>query len=507
MTGYRGLMRALSLWVAVHAAALASLPLLLEPGLRPTATLAERAGYVAAHPWLWRLGWLPWQLSAVSDLWVSFALLSWCRARGRGAGAAAVALVLTLLAVIPDQWGEAVLVSRYVTSAAAGGEAFGELERWALLMTGTCGNGGYVAMTGAWILALRHVKTAYTQPMTAVGGIALSLLAVSSGVVFTATRTPALAGMIWVVPLNGLGFVLLFVFGLLAAATVGAIEDAASPKIHTLRWPRPNRLLGGVGNAVGLRDLLRPVPWIDLGSDIRDVVYLNWMVPAERVRHLLPSPLALHVIDGLTAVSILTYVHGGFGPTFLGPLRKMLPSPAQSNWRLYVEPPDEHPPPARDAIYFFNTSLGSAPHVLGSRLMADGLPAHLPLVLSHVRDGERVTTALDPGEGSAADLSAAVIEGDDKTLPDAFARCFESWDAAAAYLVEQNRAVGVVERHARVLESRIDIPIAVADVRPARVEEMTSRYLAAIVEGSEPLAFVVPAVSFRALGERTVARK
>lgn len=507
MSGYRGLMRGLSLWIAAHGAALVSLPLLLEPGLRPTAALAERAAYVAAHPWLWRLGWLPWQLSAVSDLWVSFALFSWCRRRERGVGAAAVALGSMLFAVVPDQWGEAVLVSRYITSAAAGGEAFGALERWALLMTGTCGNGGYVAMTGAWIVALRQGTTRYTRTMTAVGGVALGLLAVSAGVVFSATRTPALAGMSWVVPLNGLGFVLLFVWGLLAAATAGALEDAGSSTAHVLRWPRPSAWREGIGNAVGLRDVLRPVPWLDLASDIRDVVYLNWMVPAERVRHLLPSPLELHVIDGLTAVSILTYVHGGFGPAWLGPLREALPSPVQSNWRLYVEPPDEHAPAKRDAIYFFSTSLGSAPHVLGSRLMADGLPAHLPLSLRHARDGQRVTTTLDPGEGSAADLSATVIEGDDETLPGAFARCFASWDDAVGYLVEQNRAVGVVERHAAVIESRIDIPIAVADVRPARVEALTSRYLAAIVEGCEPLAFVVPAVPFRALGERTVARK
>src|SRR5215510_1467177 len=36
---------------------------------------AARMAYVANFPWLWRLGWFPWQLTALSDLLVSLAFL------------------------------------------------------------------------------------------------------------------------------------------------------------------------------------------------------------------------------------------------------------------------------------------------------------------------------------------------------------------------------------------------------------------------------------------------
>ena len=47
-----------------------SMAVLLLPGLPSGGTADDlaRIRYVAAHPWLWRLGWLPWQLTALSDV-------------------------------------------------------------------------------------------------------------------------------------------------------------------------------------------------------------------------------------------------------------------------------------------------------------------------------------------------------------------------------------------------------------------------------------------------------
>src|SRR5262245_39139434 len=80
-TAARFLEQALLITILAHAAAMVSMALLLLPGMPGGGTLevAERAAYVAGHPWLWRLGWLPWHITALSDLLLAVALLrtSW----------------------------------------------------------------------------------------------------------------------------------------------------------------------------------------------------------------------------------------------------------------------------------------------------------------------------------------------------------------------------------------------------------------------------------------------
>jgi uncharacterized protein DUF2071 len=515
MKQYRRLSGWLAAWIAAHAAAVTAMALLLAPAFEVTAGTLERAAYVAAHPWRWRLGWLPWQLCALVDVGFSVALWRWLVARSarRGAGWALAALVATLIAVIPDQWGEAVLSLRLPALAEqalhqpAAAAAYRRVEAWALLMTGTCGGTGYLVMTAAWIAAVRQAAQPLRLRAFTVVGVAMFVpFLAAAWLTFAARDAAGLEGLAAAAPVNALAFGMLLVWGLLLADALGRIHRADHPAAdeaaHRLVWPRTRwgRAAVAVAASGGCRDLARSVPWITLVSDIRDVVYLNWLVPTERVSRWLPPPLRLHEIDGLTAVSILTYAHGGFGPAFLGPLRRILPSPLQSNWRLYLEPPDGAT--ERDAIYFFKTVLSSPPHALLSRVLADGLPAQLAGHFTHRRDGHRIVTVLEPDGGGAPDLHAAVEEGDGRTLPTAFAARFHGWEAAVRYLVEQNRAVSVVASLGCVLESRIDIPIAVAEVVPARiVGRVECAFLAEVVAGAEPFAFVVPRVAFRALGE------
>src|SRR4051812_11673033 len=73
----RFLEQALLLSLVLHLLAMLGMALLLLPGM-PGGNYADVAGrmvYVADHPWLWRLGWLPWQLTALSDLLLALALL------------------------------------------------------------------------------------------------------------------------------------------------------------------------------------------------------------------------------------------------------------------------------------------------------------------------------------------------------------------------------------------------------------------------------------------------
>lgn len=519
---YHRLMAALFGFVALHMVALVAIALLLAPGLDAGSGAMGRAAYIAAHPVHWRIGWLPWQLCALGDLCVSAALVAWTRARGdrHAAAWAWAALAATLVAVVPDQWGEAIAVTELVDLARgarlSGGAAlaFAERERWFFLMTATCGNSGYVLMTLCWTVAIVRSapSDAPTRGFAVLTAVTLALFSAGSLVMLRATRTPGLDGMQLSEPIHGLGFPLLDLWGVWAAIVIGRSHHARHARVDEARyrlvWPTKGALgalAARLANAPGLRDLLRPLPWIDLGSDIRNVVYLNWLVPTERMAAWLPPPLKIHALGDRAALSILTYTHGGFGPVILGPLRRLLPSPRQSNWRLYIEPPEARPEPGRDAIYFVVTVLSSGPHAVASRLMADGLPAQVPECFEHHKSGPVVTTRIAPGQGSAPDLQAVVREGGEPTLPPQWLEHFDDWSDALAYLVPQNRAVSVLPARGAVIESRISIPIALEAVIPARLETFESRFLGDIVEGCEPLAFVVPEVEFRALGERVAS--
>jgi hypothetical protein len=98
----RWLERALLFTIAAHLLAMATMALLLLPGVPggTPATALERASYVASHAWRWRLGWFPWQVTALSDLLLAWALV---RTAWIPKGPAVAGLLMTVLAVCVEQ--------------------------------------------------------------------------------------------------------------------------------------------------------------------------------------------------------------------------------------------------------------------------------------------------------------------------------------------------------------------------------------------------------------------
>lgn len=521
-------MAALLFSLVVHAVAIAATAIVIQPGLDTTTSVLERASYVATHVWGWRLGWLAWQLTALSDMILSVGLLLYvievdCKERVRAAVLFSVlGIVATMAAVVPDQWGEAVFVSTVVSEAQSvttqGADAtdYFALEAWCLLMTGTCGNTGYILMCVCWMLAAVFSAGGVLRNWRfVVAGTVVCLMFTAAGIVtWRAVEFASLEvgypGFGWVFWLNATAFPLLLIWMVWMAHLLGKGHDERYPssdvELHRLVWPKRGAMstLCSIANSRGIRDLVRAsnaiIPEPVLASSITDVIYLNWLVPAERVDRLLPQPLRLHCFGDLTWVSLLTYRHGHFGPKFLGPLRRLMPSPYQSNWRLYIEPETEDAP--RDAIYFFKTSLDDSLLVIASRLMSDGLPSHRPSELEIQRDENQYVVLMESGAGSAPDLKAEVQIVEDRQLPTSIQEHFTNWEDAVSYLVEQNRAVSVVPTHGRIRESKIDIPMNVESICPATVDGVIeSKFLEPIVKGVEPFAFVVPKVDFKALGE------
>ncbi|MEO1994969.1 MAG: DUF2071 domain-containing protein, partial [Planctomycetaceae bacterium] len=491
--------------------------------------VSQRAEFICQHPLLWRLGWLTWQLTALSDLLLSLALVAYFSAAAPRTEAAngllwaIVGLVATVLAIVPEQWAEFRLVTTFVQQACALTNASIEPAvylateaRW-LLLTGTCGNTGYTLMGCCWMLA---AVQAAGGPRRHVGFVVLGcllwlLFLVASAANWQATiRADLQTGYpgFWLVySLNAIGFPLLLLWMVWLGAVIGdghhrrhPADDAA---LHRLRWPTrgaADRVLTPLANAAGLRDLIRStariVPVPVMASDITDVVYLNWLVPAERVAGWLPAPLKLHCLGNRTFVSLLTYRHGHFGPRFLGPMRCLMPSACQTNWRLYVEPVCADEP--RDAIYFFKTALDHSGLAVASRLMADGLPSHRPLRIDHTRSDDRLVTWIEPGVGSGPDLKSTVRISEQRELPTDLAEHFSDWEQLVRYLVDQNRGSSVHPAQSGICQSKISIPIAIEAVQPAAVVgTVESRLLAPVIDGCRCFAFVVPQVSFLALGE------
>ena len=103
-------MGALAFTILCHGAALLATLLFLLPGLPSGNTdLAHRISYITQHPLIWRIGWLPWQLTALSDLILAIALLrtSWIPRMP-----ARISIALTTIALLFEQPAE----FRWITS-------------------------------------------------------------------------------------------------------------------------------------------------------------------------------------------------------------------------------------------------------------------------------------------------------------------------------------------------------------------------------------------------------
>jgi hypothetical protein len=168
------LLFALAFTFLCHGAAMLGMVLFLLPGMPGGGVedAAARAAYVAGHPWRWRLGWLGWQLTALSDLLLAVALV---RTRWIPRVPAWLTLLVTLAALAPDQGGQLLWITRGVDlarEAVRGGDAAAHLrfESWVfpivagwgatLYTVGALGWTWCFAAAGVWSRALTWLSVA-----------------------------------------------------------------------------------------------------------------------------------------------------------------------------------------------------------------------------------------------------------------------------------------------------------------------------------------------------------
>jgi hypothetical protein len=153
LASYRRLTVAVALFVVSHALGMLSMVMLVLPGLSPHLSVDARTRYIAEHPALWRLGWLPWQLSALTDLLLTAALLHWAHVtRARRAWSWLLASApLLVVALVPDQYAEARLVGDFMREREHS-VWLRELRLYSWL-SGTLAVVGYSLMTWCWLKA------------------------------------------------------------------------------------------------------------------------------------------------------------------------------------------------------------------------------------------------------------------------------------------------------------------------------------------------------------------
>lgn len=265
------------------------------------------------------------------------------------------------------------------------------------------------------------------------------------------------------------------------------------------RWRHPSwlgRPLDALANSRLFGAILEPLPEVTMRSDITDVVYVNYLVPAEAAAALCPAGLELQRLGpkGQYALfTFLTYRHGHFGFAFLGPLRRWLPSPVQTNWRIHVrDPRTKH-----EGIYFVTNAMTSTVPALAARLTTEGMPMHV-LARGAVRrdDDGGVSVTLDPGQGSAPDAEIVLKRAaSPPTFTGAWAECWPDFRAFLAYCVPQDRAMSSQPLRGRVSRQEIDLGIPL-DICAPLEGTVTSRAASRIAAAAEPICFYVPKVSF-----------
>ncbi len=159
------LLRALVLFIVTHGVALLTMALVLGRGMDPgAASVADRMAWISTHETEWRLGWLPWQLSAASDVAVCIALLGWARGDAVATRLAMAALAFDLVGAVPEQWAEWRLVTVFVETSRGDPDEW--RSAWAVYagLTGVWANFAYTAMTACWmVIAARRLGRVVTH--------------------------------------------------------------------------------------------------------------------------------------------------------------------------------------------------------------------------------------------------------------------------------------------------------------------------------------------------------
>jgi hypothetical protein len=474
--------KSLLLTFVLHGFGILSMAFLLLPGMPGGGTVddAARIHYIASHPWFWRFGWFPWQLTAISDFILAIALL---RTTWIPKLPAALTLVVTIFAIIPDQLGQLNWITKGIQLAQTNPFAYLPFEKQIFHWTAAWGATFYCVAAVGWTWCFIAAKT-WNRTLTVLSTFLWALFfVVCVGPFFAMNPKLVAAG-------NGVGFLLLQLWFVLV---LEAVQRSSRPNTAHGRyaiWRHPRfHFFDPIANSRFLRSCGELAPVVSLRSNITNVVYVNYIVEADLLQPFVPEGLELQRLGPekkFALMTFLTFRHGGFGPRFFGPLRRALPSPIQTNWRIHVRDPKTR----REGIYFVTNAITSTLYGISARLLSEGMPMHV-LQNAEVNSGR---VYLNPGNGTAPDCDAVLHHS---PIPESgpWSCCFKSWKDFLAYAVPQDRALSTQPWCKRITIQEIHLGIPLDICQPLE-GEVHSDAVAAIVGEAKPFCFFVPHVNF-----------
>lgn len=497
----RGLERALLANFLIHALALLSMAALLLPtlpgGSEPDPLV--RVATIAEHPWRFRLGWLPWQLCAAIDLWLAVAMF---RTRWLPRLGTLWVFVLTLLAVLPDQYAQAVWITRGVELAQTDTVAYFELERALFPLTAGWGALGYTLAALGWTYCFARAGT-WSRLLSLLSvPLWLAMAIAASSPVLPERMRPSSE---FISAANALGFGLLQLWlGLVTERVLWRSRpDEAHGRLARWRYPGAGPVAwfaNWLANSRFFGALIEPLPEAEMRSEITNVVYVNYLLRASDALPLVPHGLELQRLGSggeYALFTFLTYQHGHFGFAFMGPLRKLMPNPVQTNWRIHVYDPRTD----YRGIYFLTNAIDALVPALAARLLTEGMPMHVlkHAEVRHDADGALHVT-LEPGSGSAPDarLDLTPLAGE-PPWEGPWAECFPSFRAFLEYCVPQDRAMSSQPLKKRISRQEIDLGIPIDACEPVVGDvhsEAARRFLGDSADLAPPICFRVANVDF-----------
>jgi len=495
----RFLEAALLFALVIHFVATVAMGTLLLPAM-PGAinTDAARVAYIADYRLLWHLGWLPWHLCALSDLILVVAML---RTKWIPKAPAVVTLILTIVAVLLEQpaeflWNfEGARLAR-LCAGASDLAPYLDFEKSVFLYVGSLAAIVYALMAYGWSWCFAKAGT-WSKTLTYLSAVTWTLLLCTAAAPLLpdSVRPPLLVIGVG----NAIGFNLMAVWFVLVLEQVLRRSRHEEKFGRMALWSHPQqdvwgRVLSTAANSRFLRYIGELAPSVELVSDIEDVIYINYLVDAEKLQLLVPLGLSLQRLGpekNYALFSVLTYRHGNFGPSLCGASRGLMPSPVQSNWRIHVRDAD-----GTEGIYFVATVVTHPAVAFGGRILSDGVPMHLAQHGTVTRDGAgNVSVLLEPGAGSAPDMMASLSPCEKPELVGAWKECFGTFDQFLAYCVPQDRAMSVQPWYAQVTKQEINLGIPLTICEPLQ-GEVHSKTVENLIGTETPICFRVPQVNF-----------
>lgn len=249
---------------------------------------------------------------------------------------------------------------------------------------------------------------------------------------------------------------------------------------------------------------MRFVPFLRLESQATDTVYMSWLVDADVVRQRFPEPIQLWEKDGKTIFSILFYHHHHFGWRWLGPLRKIFPSPRQSNWRFYLA---ETVLPK--TVVFEQIVVDQMLYVTGGRVLTDAMPAqfdpHFQHAVQQTEQGLKIRAKIHID--ARYQLQVNLASQPEQTLPSDWAAMFSDWDCAMQSLIPQQHVwVECVDQPMQLSQANIRIETEYQAIQALSIEQLECPFLRelGITEQDQALCFFLPHLDFHVLGEQAI---